>query len=86
LQTSAYGVAPMMVGRFITGMTKEMTCTLCHTNELGIGTGIETSTVPMYQSELAPANIRGMLVCSEPLFVGVGYVKHRTASRVKLHG
>ncbi|KAK5102284.1 hypothetical protein LTR24_000194 [Lithohypha guttulata] len=42
LQTSAYGVAHMMVGRFITG----------------IGTGIETSTVPMYQSELAPANIR----------------------------
>lgn len=58
LQTSAYGVAHMMVGRFITG----------------IGTGIETSTVPMYQSELAPANIRGMLVCSEPLFVGVGIV------------
>ncbi|KAK5943883.1 hypothetical protein PMZ80_003164 [Knufia obscura] len=58
LQTSAYGVPHMMVGRFVTG----------------IGTGIETSTVPMYQAELADARIRGMLVCSEPLFVGVGIV------------
>ena len=47
-----------MVGRFITG----------------IGTGIETSTVPMYQAELSEAHIRGRLVCSEPLFVGVGIV------------
>lgn len=47
-----------MVGRFIAG----------------IGTGIETSTVPMYQAELAEASIRGRLVCSEPLFVGVGIV------------
>jgi MFS family permease len=45
-----------MVARFITG----------------IGTGIETSTVPMYQSELCEANKRGRLVASEPLFVGVG--------------
>lgn len=28
----------------------------------------------MYQAELADARIRGMLVCSEPLFVGVGIV------------
>ncbi|KAJ4342849.1 hypothetical protein N0V95_006828 [Ascochyta clinopodiicola] len=40
----------------------------------GIGTGIETSTVPMYQSELCEANKRGRLVASEPLFVGVGIV------------
>jgi len=46
----------MMVARFLTG----------------IGTGIETSTVPMYQSELCEANKRGRLVASEPLFVGVG--------------
>ncbi|PVI05638.1 putative Myo-inositol transporter 1 [Periconia macrospinosa] len=38
----------------------------------GIGTGIETSTVPMYQSELCEASKRGRLVSSEPLFVGVG--------------
>lgn len=44
------------VGRFITG----------------IGTGIETSTVPMYQAELCEASKRGRLVSSEPLFVGVG--------------
>lgn len=40
----------------------------------GIGTGIETSTVPMYQSELCDAKRRGRLVSSEPLFVGVGIV------------
>jgi hypothetical protein len=40
----------------------------------GIGTGIETSTVPMYQSELCDADKRGRLVSSEPLFVGVGIV------------
>lgn len=45
-----------MIARFITG----------------IGTGIETSTVPMYQSELCEASKRGRLVSSEPLFVGVG--------------
>lgn len=38
----------------------------------GIGTGIETSTVPMYQSELCEASKRGRLVASEPLFVGFG--------------
>ena len=38
----------------------------------GIGTGIETSTVPMYQSELCEADKRGRLVASEPLFVGLG--------------
>lgn len=40
----------------------------------GIGTGIETSTVPMYQSELCDAKRRGRLVSSEPLMVGVGIV------------
>jgi MFS family permease len=48
----------MMVGRFVTG----------------IGTGIETSTVPMWQAELCEASKRGKLVCSEPLLVGVGIV------------
>ena len=52
------GVPHLMVARFITG----------------IGTGIETSTVPMYQAELCEAHKRGRLVCSEPLFVGVGIV------------
>jgi len=40
----------------------------------GIGTGIETTTVPVYQSELCEAKKRGKYVCSEPLFVGVGIV------------
>ena len=56
LQTTAFSVPHLMIGRYITG----------------IGTGIETSTVPMYQSELCEAEKRGRLVSSEPLFVGVG--------------
>ncbi|PYH41941.1 putative MFS sugar transporter [Aspergillus saccharolyticus JOP 1030-1] len=58
LQCSAFSVPHLMIGRFVTG----------------IGTGIETSTVPMYQAELCEANKRGRLVCSEPLLVGVGIV------------
>lgn len=56
LQASSYSVAQILVARWFTG----------------IGTGIETSTVPMYQSELCEANKRGRLVSSEPMFVGVG--------------
>lgn len=56
LQTTAFTVPHIMIARYITG----------------IGTGIETSTVPMYQSELCEAHKRGRLVSSEPLFVGVG--------------
>ncbi|KAL2221512.1 general substrate transporter [Thermoascus aurantiacus ATCC 26904] len=58
LQTSCYSVPHLMIGRFVTG----------------IGTGIETSTVPMYQAELCEAHKRGRLVCSEALFVGLGIV------------
>ncbi|KEQ72815.1 hexose carrier protein [Aureobasidium namibiae CBS 147.97] len=58
LQTTSYGVPQILVARYITG----------------IGTGIETSTVPMYQSELVEAHKRGRVVSSEPLFVGVGIV------------
>jgi len=58
LQCTSYSVPQLMIARYITG----------------IGTGIETSTVPMYQSELCDADKRGRLVSSEPLFVGVGIV------------
>ena len=56
LQCTSYSRAQILVARYVTG----------------IGTGIETSTIPMYQSELCDADKRGRLVSSEPLFVGVG--------------
>jgi MFS family permease len=56
LQCSAYSIPHLVIGRIITG----------------IGTGLETSTVPMYQSELCQGNMRGRLVSAEVLFVGVG--------------
>ncbi|KAM0554936.1 hypothetical protein ACHAPJ_006672 [Fusarium lateritium] len=56
LQASAYTVSHLVIGRVITGF----------------GTGIKTSTVPMYQSELCNPEARGRLVSTEVLFVGVG--------------
>lgn len=38
----------------------------------GLGTGMETSIVPAYQAELCDAKVRGRLVSTEPLFVGLG--------------
>ncbi|RJE19403.1 Sugar and other transporter [Aspergillus sclerotialis] len=58
LQTTSFSRAQLLVSRFITG----------------IGTGVETTVVPVYQSELCEAKKRGKYVCSEPLFVGVGIV------------
>ena len=58
LQCSSFSVEQLMIGRFITGL----------------GTGWETSTCPMYQAELSPPKVRGRLVCSEALFVGVGLI------------
>ena len=55
LQISSFHVAHLIVGRIITGM----------------GTGLKTSTVPMYQSELCKPTSRGRLVASESMFVGV---------------
>lgn len=58
LQKSAYTIAHLIVGRVI----------------CGIGTGIDSSTVPMYQSELCEKEKRGRLVSWEVLFIGVGVV------------
>ncbi|OJJ62594.1 hypothetical protein ASPSYDRAFT_196385 [Aspergillus sydowii CBS 593.65] len=52
----AYSRAQILLSRFISG----------------IGTGIVSSIVPVYQSELCEARNRGMYVCSQPLAIGVG--------------
>jgi MFS family permease len=57
-QTCAFSTTQLLASRFFTG----------------IGTGIFTSSVPVYQSELCDARKRGMYVCSQPLAVGVGIV------------
>ena len=56
LQTSAYTLAHLIVGRVITGF----------------GTGIDSSTVPMYQSELCKKEWRGRIVAWEIWFIGIG--------------
>ncbi|GKZ98895.1 hypothetical protein AnigIFM60653_000235 [Aspergillus niger] len=56
VQTSSYSKAQLLVSRLFTG----------------IGIGIMTTTVPVYQAELCEARKRGMYVCTQPLAVGVG--------------
>ena len=56
LQTSAFSLGHLIVGRVITGL----------------GTGIDSSTVPMYQSELSKKTNRGQVVAWEIWFIGVG--------------
>jgi len=56
LQTSAYTLPHLVVARVITG----------------IGTGIDSSTVPMYQSELCRKENRGRIISWETWFLGVG--------------
>jgi MFS family permease len=56
IQDSAYSVPQLMVGRIITGF----------------GVGIDTSTIPMYQSELCKREHRGRLVTAEVMFTAVG--------------
>lgn len=56
LQTSAFTLPHLIIGRIVTGL----------------GTGIDSSTVPMYQSELSKKHNRGSLVAWEIWFIGVG--------------
>ncbi|KAE8143815.1 MFS sugar transporter [Aspergillus pseudotamarii] len=56
IQTSAYGVPQMIVGRIVAGL----------------GVGIDTATVPMYQAELCKAAVRGRMVTTEVLFTALG--------------
>ncbi|OJJ31257.1 hypothetical protein ASPWEDRAFT_187172 [Aspergillus wentii DTO 134E9] len=58
LQTTAFTVSHLIIGRLITGT----------------GTGLKTSTVPMYQAEMCEGKSRGRLISSEVLFVAVGIV------------
>ncbi|BCS23469.1 uncharacterized protein APUU_31694S [Aspergillus puulaauensis] len=56
LQATAFTRPHLIVGRVVTGL----------------GTGLKTSTVPMYQSELCEGKKRGRLVSTEVMFVGIG--------------
>ncbi|KAF6819423.1 hexose carrier protein [Colletotrichum musicola] len=58
IQTTAFTVPHLVFGRVFTG----------------IGTGMKTSTVPMYQAELCDRKYRGRLVSAEALFIGIGIV------------
>ncbi|KAF8150749.1 general substrate transporter [Crassisporium funariophilum] len=56
LQTSAFTISHMIVGRIVTG----------------VGNGINTSTVPMYQAETTKAGSRGRMISIEGWFITIG--------------
>lgn len=56
IMTASFGLAQFTVGRIITG----------------IGNGMNTSTIPMWQSELSKAHNRGMLVLVEGALIAGG--------------
>lgn len=56
VQASAFGLDQLIVGRVIGG----------------IGNGMHTATIPMWQSECSPPHKRGMLVMVEGLLITGG--------------
>jgi MFS family permease len=70
LQTSAYRLAHLIVGRIITGRHLLHQYVDTSLISIGFGTGIDSSTVPMYQSELSKKENRGRLVSWEIWFIG----------------
>ncbi|EME38944.1 hypothetical protein DOTSEDRAFT_180963 [Dothistroma septosporum NZE10] len=58
IQTTSFGLAQLIVGRIVTG----------------IGNGMQTSTIPVYQSEIAPPKNRGFLVLFEGALITLGIV------------
>lgn len=56
IQTASYSLAQLIIGRVIGG----------------VGNGMHTATIPMWQSECSPPNKRGMLVMVEGLLITGG--------------
>jgi MFS family permease len=52
IQTASFGLAQLIVGRIVTS----------------VGNGMNTSTIPVWQSEMAPPKVRGFLVLFEGAF------------------
>ena len=56
LQASSFTMAQLIVGRIVTGT----------------GNGMNTSSIPVWQSEIAPPKIRGFLVLFEGVLISGG--------------
>ncbi|TEY79613.1 hypothetical protein BOTCAL_0043g00170 [Botryotinia calthae] len=56
IQASSFGMAQLIVGRIVTG----------------VGNGMNTSSIPVWQSEMAPPKIRGFLVLFEGALIAGG--------------
>ncbi|KAF2085080.1 general substrate transporter [Saccharata proteae CBS 121410] len=56
IQASSFGLAQLIVGRIVTG----------------VGNGMNTSSIPVWQSEMAPPKIRGFLVLFEGALISGG--------------
>lgn len=66
IQASVFGPAQMYVGRVVAGKALPVCRVRAHdiglTSKLGIGTGINTSTAGVWQSETAKVSSRGKLI------------------------
>ncbi|TVY41977.1 Sugar transporter STL1 [Lachnellula cervina] len=73
IQASSFGIAQLIVGRIVTG----------------VGNGMNTSSIPVWQSEMAPPKIRGFLVLFEGALIAGGIrflpmaLPHRLPSRLR---
>lgn len=72
--TIRIGCAILIVGAVIQTATMNLTMTIVSRVITGVGNGMNTATIPVYQSEISPPKSRGAHVCFECalLVVGVG--------------
>lgn len=69
LQVASVHVSMLLIGRFLNG----------------IGIGMIDVAVPIYQSEISPANVRGRMVGSHGFLVVCGYVSPCLSLLLLLH-
>lgn len=69
IQASSFGIAQLIVGRIVTG----------------VGNGMNTSSIPVWQSEMAPPKIRGFLVLFEGALIAGGSKLNMTCSLNTIH-
>jgi len=67
IQTASFGLAQLIVGRIVTG----------------IGNGMNTGTIPVWQSEMAPPAQRGFLVLFEGALITAGIMLAYFYSTIK---
>lgn len=69
--TSSTTIAQLLVRRIVTGIVN-ISSIRSQSRQFLQGNGFNSSTIPIYQSETSPANVRGILVCLQSSTTIVG--------------